>query len=98
MKTTLREKFTLESLNLKSDSGLFSHRMLRSKLIAEKYYNPKFHTKGKMYLEVDGKEVILMCAYEPNKGQFCYVPMLSIEFKAKPTKSGTMSRLILNNK
>ena len=74
MKTTYNERPTLKELNLKSDKGLFTHKILRVKLIAESHYNPNKHTKGKFYFE-DG---MLWCAYAGVKNEPCYAPMFSI--------------------
>lgn len=78
MKTQLNEKITLPQLNAKGDKGNFSHRVLRSKLIAEKHFNPKKHKKGKFYFDIDKNKKYLMVAYADLKGVATYVPMLTV--------------------
>jgi len=80
MKTTYKEKMTFETLNAKQDktNEIFSTRVLRTKLIAEKYYSPKKHTKGKYFttLENCGKTVTLWAAYDFKGG---YAPMIGFD-------------------
>jgi len=73
MKTSLNEKLTLEQLNSKADKVNFSHRVLRAKLIGEKYFNTHYHTRGKFYFE----NRILFVAYM-SYNSFCYAPMLGV--------------------
>lgn len=80
MKTSYNEKMTLKALNEKGDKKkyAFNNRVIRTKLIAEKYYNPSTHKKGKFYItsENNGKTVMLWAAYDLKGG---YAPMIGFD-------------------
>jgi hypothetical protein len=76
MKTTLNQKMNLQELNSTGDRTAFSHKVLRTKLIAEMYFNPKKHTKGKFYIETTSNQVMLFAAYKDLNGKCIYAPFI----------------------
>ena len=81
MKTSLNQKFnSLEELNAKGDNVQFSHKYLRAKLIAQKYFT-KNHTKGMFYVEIENGKKYLMVAYASLNGKPIYAPYLSAPIK-----------------